>query len=318
MLYPFAKEAASHLNLDLALRTLRDVRMAPTLTFLFNYLAQEYEVQRQEHLGIIIPTAMDLEISTYCPRRCKGCYVPLEERRDSAIISYDTAHLAIRKGVEMGMRNFNFIGGEPLRKETIPLIESIVNKYPLRNFFCCTNGELLATDQSSVDGLISKHNFSVALSLDGSQAANDGLRGKKSYDQVVDAAEYLRHKDCFYGGVVTVREANFDDALDPKFTDFLVQKGLVYALFAITDSLSPEYKQEALVRIRALRSKPIFIYNSLTGHPGEDSRSCMAREVCVNKKGEILTNRKDRRVMGRITDLDLKEAASHPDWKKRF
>ncbi len=175
MLYQFAKDAASHVSPGLALRTLRDVRLGPTTTFLFNYLAQEHGVAR-----------------------------------------------------------------------------------------------------------------------------------------------YLHEQRCFYGGVVTVRDSNFDEALSPEFADFLVDSGFIYTLFAVTDGLSGEQRDDALSRIKKLKSKPIFIYNSLTGHTDADSRGCMARELCVNKNGEMMTGRKTRGVIGSIADVDLTEVAADPEWRKRF
>ncbi|PIZ51665.1 hypothetical protein COY27_03035 [Candidatus Woesearchaeota archaeon CG_4_10_14_0_2_um_filter_33_13] len=318
MLYQFAKDSSSRLNLGLAARSLRDVRLGALTTFLFNYLVQEYDVKRQEANGLVIPTAMDLEVSTFCPRRCRGCYVPVDERKDPSVISYGTASRAIGKGIDLGMRNFNFIGGEPLQNRTIALIERLVAEHPSRNFFCCTNGELLATTQSSLDGLVSKNNFSAALSVDGFKETNDKLRGRGSYGWIVEATRYLHLRGCFYGGVVTVRESNFEEALSDDFVDSLIEQGLMYTLFAITDDLPEERKREALKIIRELKQKPLFIYNSLTGHTGADSRGCMARELCVNKDGKVLSNRKERIILGDIDTIDVETISRDPDWRKRF
>jgi len=316
MEYSFIKSLATPFDLRMVLRALTSVRIGVLSRNLGNYALHEHDVWSQNKRGKIFPTLLYLELTTYCSRNCRGCYIPQEERDDNTMMTRETAHNAIKNGASLGVKFYNFLGGEPVAENTVPLMEEIVGSYPSLTFITCTNGDYIAARSDQLDGLALRNNFSVALSIDGFEGTNDRLRGRNSFRNVVSSAAYLRSRRALFGAVVTLRKLNFEEAISPDFTHFLIRNGFIYVSYAFSDELRGNLQDVAIERIEKHRD-PIFKYTSLRGHMGERTQNRIARTISIGKDGSVFDVRKERRMIGTL-EQDLEGVSSNRSWLRKF
>lgn len=81
----------------------------------------------------------------YCPHRCKGCHNPETwDRNGGVLIEYSDLISQIIKSINANgiLRNLSILGGEPLCKENIELVNNIINDiknvYPNILIYCWT------------------------------------------------------------------------------------------------------------------------------------------------------------------------------------
>ncbi|MCL6088987.1 MAG: radical SAM protein [Candidatus Marsarchaeota archaeon] len=287
----------------------------PTLTkFMSVYLYQEAQIRRQNKEGVVKPTAMHLELTTFCPQRCKDCYLPITDRLEPEIMESETARKAMEAGRRAGMRVYTFIGGEPISAKTLPLVQMIVKDYPWATFYTCTNGSYLARHGESMGGLLRAHNLSIGLSVDGFEATNDYFRWKGSYADVMDAARHLKGMRCFFGATATLRPGNFDELVSQDFLSHLSERGFSYVFYSISSTqLTPKLK--AIAKGDFGQKTPVFLYAN-DGDYGHFSASSRSRIIYVTKRGQLLNDRQERILVGGVDNLHQAETA--PQWAKKY
>ncbi len=177
----------------------------------------------------IRPDVFGIEVTNYCSRVCEGCYVPEEIRNDMEVIDEHLLLSSISQAKKFGIRNFGFLGGEPMNKHTIPLTLKAVSKNPLLSFVYCTNGDYIAKNDVSY---FQKHNnVGFLLSLDGFEDMNDSIRGKNAYSNVMDASKQLSSLRKIISASVTVRDNNIDEVFSDDFINHLIDNGFKYVVW---------------------------------------------------------------------------------------
>ena len=313
MTYQLISNIAKSIPLSLVARGLRDVKLSSLAILGHTYLHHEREVARQNKNGTLSPTSLNLELTSFCPYRCDGCYIPIDERRKKDIIDPRLAHSIVQEAVDMGIRVINLYGGEPLQQETIGLIEDIVRTHPTTSFFSCTNGHYLAKHAGPLDHLVDQPNYTIALSIDGFQPVNDLIRGRGSFNKLVKAADYLKSRRALFGGVITVRDENINDVLSEKFVEYLIELGLMYMAYSVSDQLTNV--DNAMARMQELKKKPIFEYNGEGGSGFTSAKHNVSRAIFVKSDGNaILLRGKRDLVLGR----NLADVAKDPRWQKMY
>jgi sulfatase maturation enzyme AslB (radical SAM superfamily) len=271
----------------------------------------------QNKKGLILPTTMHIEVSTYCPKDCLKCYIPEEERRNPQIMTLNIANSAIELGKSLGIRNYNLIGGEPLYKRNLSLINKILETHPSLSFYCCSNGDIFSTKNAHIDTIISKHNLSPGLSIDGFEETNDSIRGKGSFKNVMQASQYLHSKKSLYGAVATLRDINADEVSSPDFVNFIKSQGFNYIFYCQSSSVDSELLEKTAKRILEIKNRNIFVYLNNYGHIDDISKKNNVRTVYVTKDGNILNSRLERISLSAIGN-DIKEVVSSSYWRNRF
>lgn len=302
------------LGMKLIGRTIKNVNPLAIVKFSSNYAYQHSQFHRQNRTGAMSPTFMHLEITTRCTKNCKGCYVPLNERRQEDVMDVGTARKAVAFGKKIGVRNYNFMGGETVTRATLPLIETIVRENPWLSFYCCTNACLLSSQAHYLDSLVRQSNMSFGLSIDGFGPTNDSIRGKGAFKSVVRASEYLAENRCLYGAVVTLRPENAVEATTDKFLGFLINQGFSFLAY----SLSQQELKSHFIRLSGSpNSKLIYTYCSSLGPITDLSLQWYNRIIYVAKDGSLLNDRKRRL---KLSDLDdpIEKYTSRPEWQNRF
>lgn len=127
-----------------------------------------------------IPFQVTLNITDACNLKCSYCYLNYHSRHKKEISTKEWVEI-IHKLAKLGTRKINLSGGEPLlRKGIEEIIEAI-----LENDIDCylnTNGALVEKKINILKGI-----HCLAISLDGSEAVNDSVRGKGSHSVAVEA-----------------------------------------------------------------------------------------------------------------------------------
>ena len=135
--------ALKSFNYKLVKRTIVNVRPRAIFRPLINYVATEIRASINKKVGRNNIYVVSIEPSSFCERKCRGCYVSQNEKTDEKVIEVSTALNIVKNGRKWGVRMFNFIGGEPLSMKTTPVITKILQNNPLSMFYCCTNGDFI-------------------------------------------------------------------------------------------------------------------------------------------------------------------------------
>lgn len=247
-------------KLQLLATTIRDVRPRQALIFLRGYLNRSRRIRHQNKEGILSPTNLDLELTSYCAKNCNGCPVPAAEKADKTTIGLDDLRRGISIGIRSGACHGALLGGETLSAATAPLIETILSENPRMPFFCCTNGHYIVSQNGNFSKLALHDNFSIVLSIDGFEATNDSLRYRGSYNDVVGAAKCLRGMRCLFGASITLRPQNISEATSDAFIAFLKSKGFKYVYFAY--SRAGLYVEPSVFKVAA-KKHGLFVYTRM-------------------------------------------------------
>ena len=139
---------------------------------------ETYPGVSQERLGI--------EVTTRCNGACLHCFAHAGIPRRSSL-SVDLIKEIIAEGYATGYRHLHITGGEPLLWEG--LFETLDYGFGMgyKTVSMNTNGTLLTKDINS--GLAAYECLSITVSLEGTEALHDRLRGEGSYKRTIQGIE---------------------------------------------------------------------------------------------------------------------------------
>ncbi len=127
-----------------------------------------------------------LHVNDFCNLACAHCLVSSGPDLGQGL---PTERLldAIDQGVALGAERFFFTGGEPMaRPDIFDLTRRIVEHHE-RELVILTNGTLFTGDRSKTLTALATERLRVQISLDGASAGtNDPIRGKGTFDRIVD------------------------------------------------------------------------------------------------------------------------------------
>lgn len=143
-----------------------------------NVEAEIYPGVTKERLGI--------EVTTRCNIDCSHCFARAGISEPSSL-SLELVKEIIAEGYDVGYRHLHITGGEPLLWKG--LFEALDYAFESRyqTVFLNTNGTLLAEDISG--RLATYDGLSVSVSLEGTEALHNYLRGKGSYARTVQGIQ---------------------------------------------------------------------------------------------------------------------------------
>lgn len=243
--------------------------------------------------GCNIPWTILLDPTSACNLHCTGCWAA--EYGNKLNLTYDEIDDIIRQGKELGIYMYIYTGGEPLvrKKDLIRLCE----KHSDCVFLCFTNATLI--DEAFADEMLRVGNFVPAISLEGSEEATDGRRGKGVYQKVTRAMELLRSKKLVYGISACYTSANYESITSEEFYDSLIRMGAYFIWYfhympvgndAAPELLpTPEQRRGTYERIRQFRAtKPLFAMDFQ--NDAEYVDGCIAggrRYLHINANGDV-------------------------------
>lgn len=146
-----------------------------------------------DELGIQIPWNMQIDVTSACNLRCKGCWAA--DYGHTLNLSYEELDSIIRQGEEMHTHFYIFSGGEPLmrKKDIIRICEN----HPESEFMAFTNATLV--NQAFCDEMLRVKNLVLVVSVEGIEDSTDFRRGDGVYASCVKAIELLRKNKLIFG-----------------------------------------------------------------------------------------------------------------------
>jgi MoaA/NifB/PqqE/SkfB family radical SAM enzyme len=172
-----------------------EVRKTAFRTFLINacILGVPKKKKLEEKEGVQIPWNIQIDLTTACNLKCKGCWAA--DYGKTLSLSYEDLESIITQGEEMGTHYYIFSGGEPLMKKDE--IIRICENHSESLFMAFTNATLV--DEAFADEMLRVKNLVLVISIEGTGEATDFRRGAGTYDACVKALELLKRKKLIYG-----------------------------------------------------------------------------------------------------------------------
>lgn len=240
-----------------------------------------------------IPCTILLDPTSACNLHCTGCWAA--EYGDKLNLTFDEIDDIICQGKELGVYMYIYTGGEPLvrKNDLIRMCE----KHPDCVFLCFTNATLI--DESFADEMLKVGNFVPAISLEGSEYATDGRRGKGVYKKVQEAMSILKEKKLVYGISSCYTSSNYESITSEEYFDELIRMGAYFVWFfhympvgndAAPELMpTPQQRTGVYERIRHYRAtKPLFALDFQ--NDAEYVGGCIAgghRYLHINANGDI-------------------------------
>lgn len=151
---------------------------------------------------------VSIELTKRCNLECKYCYSRVYKEDETTELTTEQIKSFLINFKASGGRRVLYTGGEALlRKDFKELVLFARELGLLVDLF--TNGTLI--DEECAQFLSENINL-VSVSLDGSRANHDEVRGAKgSYDKIRKALEYLNDKKAHFSLQCMVTSSNYDD-----------------------------------------------------------------------------------------------------------
>ncbi len=170
-----------------------------------------------------VPTEIGIQLLYGCNMRCKMCYQwnedgffhLLGEEQLKKEISPEVVERILKETHEQKSRLFLW-GGEPLFHSQWDKIAKLLEQDP-RWTTICTNGLLI---ENKIDTLLPiSQNMVLLISLDGLHEANDNLRGKGTFNKIIDQINLLLdlRKKGEYKGLISINTVLNDAFIDHLF-----------------------------------------------------------------------------------------------------
>jgi len=134
----------------------------------------------------VINQRLGIEVTTRCNISCSHCFARAGNSGPSSL-PLELVKEIIAEGYNVGYRHLHITGGEPLLWSN--LFEALDYAFDsgYESVFLNTNGTLLIEDISQ--RLAAYEGLSISVSLEGSEAIHDHLRGKGTYTRTVHGIE---------------------------------------------------------------------------------------------------------------------------------
>jgi MoaA/NifB/PqqE/SkfB family radical SAM enzyme len=239
-------------------------------------------LQKHKHRlrkGQYFPPFLYVSVINSCNLRCQGCWVDVAARQET-ITPAAFAEL-VREAKLMGNAFFGIVGGEPfMHPHLFELLEPHGDCY----FQIFTNGQFITDEKAR--RLRQLGNVTPLISVEGNEIVSDQRRGRGGVlgKTMQGVRNCLAHK-VFTGVCTSLCQTNFDDLLNEKWIDRLIDMGVMYTWFHVYRPMGPDASQELcltpeqqlqarkfVVEMRA--KKPIIIVDAY--YDGEGRALCPA------------------------------------------
>ncbi|WP_298665224.1 radical SAM protein [uncultured Methanofollis sp.] len=163
------------------------------------------------------PTTLVFNITDNCNSRCITC----RQWQHASVGELDTEEVGevLAQARDLGIRNIEFAGGEPLLRRDLPAVIKIADDLGFADLSITTNG-LLLTEEKAVS-LIESGLDGFSVSIDGTAAVHDSVRGVNGgFDRSTGALKTLiglrdsRYPDLAITIGTTVMKPTFPEILN--------------------------------------------------------------------------------------------------------
>jgi MoaA/NifB/PqqE/SkfB family radical SAM enzyme len=235
--------------------------------------------KRRLKKGKYFPPFLYVSVINSCNLRCQGCWVDVAAKQQ--VIDLESLTRLINDAKAAGNSFFGIVGGEPfLHKQ---LLEAL-GRHPDAYFQIFTNGQFITDDVAKEMRRLG--NITPLISIEGTEIVSDERRGRANVlsETMTGLQNCLKNK-LLTGVCTSVCQTNFDDLVQEKWLDRLIEMGVFYSWFHVYRPMGPDARPELsltreqqrklrrfVVEMRA--KKPIAIIDAY--YDGEGRALCPA------------------------------------------
>jgi MoaA/NifB/PqqE/SkfB family radical SAM enzyme len=136
----------------------------------------------QTYQSDVILESLSIEVTTQCNINCQHCFARARKSSHAALAT-NLVEEILTEAYRIGYRHLHITGGEPLLWEGLRGTLDFAFEMGFHTVFLNTNGTLLTTHTSR--DLAKYDSLSISVSLEGSEAIQEKLRGKGSYRETL-------------------------------------------------------------------------------------------------------------------------------------
>jgi len=183
--------------------------------------------------GEFFPPILFISIVNSCNLRCQGCWVDVSAKQQ--IIDAPAMHRLIREAKAAGNSIFGILGGEPFMH---PELLEILAKHPDCFFQVFTNGHFITPEVAQ--RLRRMGNVTPLISIEGTEIISDVRRGRPEvYSKSMQGLQNCLKEHLFTGVCTSLCQTNYDDLLQEKWVDRLIEMGVMYTWFHVFRPVGP-------------------------------------------------------------------------------
>lgn len=248
----------------------------------------------------LAPTALYLETSSFCRGRCRGCYVPVRDRKARLRLPEAQLDDALATARRLRPDWICIVGGEPLDPSILEVNLAMIRRAPELRFLLCT-GSHGRCDPALMDVLASLPNLTMVFSVDGFSETHDRLHGPGSHERIQAAMRsYSESGRRICGASITLRPDNWREVTSPRFLEGLAALGcnlLSYDPWFSGPSggaLDPGQLASAITRLRVTSDRRSVVFLNPFGRlrrDGFEPRSAMAA-AAIDYRGNVYGSRR--------------------------
>ena len=188
--------------------------------------------------GEYFPPFLYVSVLNSCNLRCQGCWVDVAAKQEK--IEPEQLHRLIREASEAGNSFFGILGGEPfMYKGLLDILAEHQDCY----FQIFTNGQFI-TDEVAKK-MREMGNVTPLISIEGTELVSDERRGKKEvYSKSMQGVLNCVENKLLTGVATSLCQTNFDDLLQERWLDKLIDLGVMYAWYHTYRPVGPEPNEQ--------------------------------------------------------------------------
>jgi len=235
--------------------------------------------KRRLKRGEVFPPFLYVSIINSCNLRCQGCWVDVAAKQQT--ITPEAFAKLVREAKSQGNVFYGIVGGEPfMHPQLFELLEPHGDCY----FQIFTNGQFITDEKAK--RLRRLGNVTPLISVEGSEIVSDVRRGRNAVlSKTMTGIKNCLNNKVFTGVCTSVCKSNFDDLLNEKWIDRLIDMGVMYTWFHVYRPMGPDAcadlcltpEQQVAVRqfvVEMRAKKPIIIIDAY--YDGEGRALCPA------------------------------------------
>jgi MoaA/NifB/PqqE/SkfB family radical SAM enzyme len=235
--------------------------------------------KRRLKRGQVFPPFLYVSIINSCNLRCQGCWVDVAAKMEA--MAPAAFHRLVREARQMGNVFFGIVGGEPFMH---PRLFDLLEPHPDCYFQIFTNGQFITDDVAR--RLRSLGNVTPLISVEGTELVSDERRGRPNvFSKTMQGLQACLRNKVLTGVCTSLARTNFDDLLNERWIDRLIEMGVMYTWFHVYRPMGPDPRPDLcltpeqqvaarrfVVEMRA--KKPIIIIDAY--YDGEGRALCPA------------------------------------------
>ena len=239
----------------------------------FKGIRSVQKFKRRLRRGEYFPPFLYISIVNSCNLRCQGCWVDVAAPQEK--IDVEAMDRMIHEAKAMGNSFFGILGGEPFMH---PDLMTILERHGDAYFQIFTNGHFITDDVARQ--LRHLGNVTPLISVEGTEIVSDQRRGRDGVlNKTMEGIRNCINNRLLTGVATSVCQSNFDDLVNDRWVDRLIELGVMYMWYHTYRPVGPDAcedlaltpAQQRTIRefVVATRSKkPIAVVDAYFDHDG--------------------------------------------------